>query len=331
MADGLYRQWKILGLIPRYPQKVSIKKIMESLTDQGVDTPQYRTIQRDLDILSAVFSHLQTIREGGANHWYIGSEGGVLEIPRMEAHTALAFHLAQGNLLTQLPPSALRNLQAHFGTATKVLDKSNSQYAGWREKVRVVPQTQQLIAPTVDAEVLDVVYRSLLENYCFDAKYYGRRSDQYASYRVNPLGLIFRGTITYLVCTLNTYTDLRLLSLQRFVEALPTKEPVRKPSGYDLDRYMEEGHADFLLGDCIELEMLIDEEVAIHLRESLLDKSQRIIGQTEGRSLFTATVRDTGQLRWWLLGFGAQIEIIGPPELREEFRQKTEAMAKRYA
>ena len=77
--------------------------------------------------------------------------------------------------------------------------------------------------------------------------------------------------------------------------------------------------------------MLIDEEVAIHLRESRLDKKQEMEGQEDGRSLFTATVRDTGQLRWWLLGFAAQIEIIGPPALREEFRQKTAAMAKRYS
>ena len=331
MADAVYRQWKILELIPRYPQKISIKQIMESLAEQSVAVPQYRTIQRDLDTLSEVFPYLQTKREGGANHWYMGSEGGVVEIPRMEAHTALAFHLAQGNLQSQLPPSALGDLQSHFVTATKLLDKSTSQYAGWREKIRVVPQTQQLIAPPVDAEVLEVVYRSLLESYCFDAKYYGRRSDQYASYRVNPLALILRGTITYLVCTLNTYTDIRLLSLHRFVEALVTEEPVKKPPGYDIDRYMEQGHADFLLGAYIELEMLIDEEVAIHLRESLLDKSQKITLQADGRSVFTATVRDTGQLRWWLLGFAAQIEIIGPSTLREEFRQKTEAMAKRYS
>jgi len=331
MADALYRQWKILELIPRYPQNVSIKKIMEHLLGQGVDVPQYRTIQRDLDTLSTVFPHLQTIKVGGANHWYIGSEDGVLEIPRMEAHTALAFHLAQSNLLTQLPPSALGLLEAHFVTATKMLDKSSSQYAGWREKVRVVPQTQQLIAPTVDAGVLDIVYRSLLEGYCFDAKYFGRRSDQYASYRVHPLSLIFRGTVTYLVCTLNTYTDPRLLSLHRFVEALPTEEPVQNPQGYDLDNYIDEGHVDFLLGDYIELVMLIDEEVAIHLRESRLDKKQEMEGQEDGRSLFTATVRDTGQLRWWLLGFAAQIEIIGPPALREEFRKKTAAMAKRYS
>jgi hypothetical protein len=33
-----------------------------------------------------------------------------------------------------------------------------------------------------------------------------------------------------------------------------------------------------------------------------------------------ATVADTDQLRWWLLGFGNQVEVLEPVELREEFR-----------
>ncbi|MEH6544372.1 MAG: WYL domain-containing protein [Porticoccaceae bacterium] len=331
MADALYRQWKILELIPRHPQSILINKIMGGLEEQGLEVPRYRTIQRDLNTLSAVFPYLQTEKMGGANGWFITAEDGVLEIPRMQTHTALAFYLAQKSLMNQLPPTALGHLQAHFLTAHKLLDKSSSPVASWRDKVRVVPQTQQLIAPAIEPEVLDTIYKSLLDDHCFDGKYFGRRSDQYASYRVHPLSLIFRGTVTYLVCTLNAHQDIRLLSLHRFVEALPTAEPINIPSNYDLDRYMQEGHADFLLGDYIELKMRVDEEVAIHLREALLDQYQKLELQENGQSLVTARVRDTGQLRWWLLGFAQQIEILEPAALREEFRVKTLAMASIYA
>jgi predicted DNA-binding transcriptional regulator YafY len=84
------------------------------------------------------------------------------------------------------------------------------------------------------------------------------------------------------------------------------------------------------MGDSIELELLIDEEVAIHLRESRLTDQQQMNLLDNGQSLFRATVRDTGQLRWWLLGFADQIEILKPKELRDEFRLKTAKMAKVY-
>jgi len=330
MADALQRQWKILELIPRFPNSISINSIITRLEEQQIELPTYRTIQRDLDTLMGVFPHLKNEKKEGANCWYIGSDDGVLEIPKMESPTALAFYLAEKSLNTQLPPNALEHLQPHFGTAQKLLDKSSSQYATWRDKVRVLPQTQQLIPPAIDPLVLNNIYKSLLDNCRFECKYFARQSDQYKSYLVNPLALIFRGTVTYLVCTIKDYTDIRLLSLHRFVEAIPTDDPRTIPTGYDLDRYIEEGHVDFLVGEYIDLEMLIDEEVAIHLRESLLAENQQIIRQDNEQSLFKAHVRDTGQLRWWLLGFADQIEIVSPLALREEFKQKTLAMANKY-
>ncbi len=330
MADALLRQWNILELIPRHPYSISIKSIMNRLEEQHIELPTYRTIQRDLDTLMTVFPHLKSEKIDGANCWFIGFEDGVLEIPKMEFPTALAFYLAESNLTSQLPPNALAHLKPHFNTASKLLDKSSSQYAAWRDKVRVLPQTQQLIAPNIDPLVLNNIYKSLLDNHRFECKYFARQSDQYKSYQVNPLALIFRGTVTYLVCTIKDYSDIRLLSLHRFVEATPIDDPRTIPVGYDLDRYIQEGHVDFLVGEYIELEMLIDEEVAIHLRESLLTENQQIIPQDNEQSLFKAHVRDTGQLRWWLLGFADQIEIIGPLALREEFKQKTLAMADKY-
>lgn len=330
MADSLYRQWKILELIPRYPHTIAIKTIISRLDDQGIATPAYRTIQRDIDTLASVFPHLQSKIEQGANCWYIGVRDGVLEIPKMETPTALAFFLAEKSLKSQLPPHALEYLQAHFSTATNILQKSSSQDAAWRDKIRVLPQTQQLIAPEIDPNVLNGIYKSLLENTRFDCKYFARQSDQFKSYRVNPLAIIFRGTVSYLVCTINDYSDIRLLSLHRFVEAIPSTEPRTEPKGYKLDQYIEQGHTDFLLGDYIDLEMRIDEEVAIHLRESKLTEEQQIIPDQNGQSIFKAHIQNTGQLRWWLLGFADQIEIINPVELREEFKEKTRAMASKY-
>jgi predicted DNA-binding transcriptional regulator YafY len=137
----------------------------------------------------------------------------------------------------------------------------------------------------------------LLDNYRFEGKYFARRDDQYKTYLVNPLALIFRGTITYLVCTLRDYTDIRLLSLHRFVEANLTDIPRKLPADFDLDAYIQSGYVDFLIGEDIDLELLIDEEVAIHLRESKLTDNQQLILLENGQSLFKATVKNTGVRR----------------------------------
>ena len=43
-----------------------------------------------------------------------------------------------------------------------------------------------------------------------------------------------------------------------------------------------------------------------------------------------ATLEDTAQLRWWLLGFSDQVEVLGPKSLRDEFFELTKKMASIY-
>ena len=48
------------------------------------------------------------------------------------------------------------------------------------------------------------------------------------------------------------------------------------------------------------------------------------------RVLVRATVENTAELRWWLLGFGELVEVLAPAALREEFRERATAMAALY-
>lgn len=331
MADALIRQWTLLQRIPRYPKSITLHQLIAALEQDGVvDVPTYRTIQRDLDLLSTLFPWLQCEKRDAAHYWYVAADQAVLEIPRMEPATALAFHLAEQQLKPQLPPSALQHLQPHFNTAGKVLDSQDDDLAHWRNKIRVLPQTQLLIPQDIIADVLDVVYTALLEDRRFNGQYFGRRDDHFKTFDVNPLGLVFRGTVTYLVATLNEYTDVRILALHRFIDAELNEQARWVPDGFDLDAYIAEGHVDFLMGVTINMELLIDEEVAIHLRESKLSSKQQLIPQADGKTLFKAEVKDTGQLRWWLLGFADQVEVLKPDSLREEFKVKTARMAEKY-
>jgi predicted DNA-binding transcriptional regulator YafY len=46
--------------------------------------------------------------------------------------------------------------------------------------------------------------------------------------------------------------------------------------------------------------------------------------------LVRATVQDSAELHWWLLGFGELVEVLAPAALREEFRARAVAMAALY-
>ena len=54
-----------------------------------------------------------------------------------------------------------------------------------------------------------------------------------------------------------------------------------------------------------------------------------LVSFNQGGTL-TATVADTAELRWWLLGFGDGVEVLGPKALRREIGETASNVARMY-
>jgi len=49
-----------------------------------------------------------------------------------------------------------------------------------------------------------------------------------------------------------------------------------------------------------------------HLYETPLSDDKSITEIGDGRMMVKATVLNTEELRWWLLGFGRHVEVVSP-------------------
>jgi predicted DNA-binding transcriptional regulator YafY len=102
------------------------------------------------------------------------------------------------------------------------------------------------------------------------------------------------------------------------------------PAGFDLDCYIQEGEFAYPVGEPIRLEAVFSRGAAFHLSETPLSADQRVTDLDDARVVVHATVENTAELRWWLCGFGAEVEVLAPADLREEFRAIAAAMATVY-
>ncbi len=331
MSDTLMRQWQMLRLVPRYPLKISTADLKQKLADEGFDTTQ-RTIQRDLVRLSSIYP-LACDEEGKPFGWSWMAEADVMDIPGMDSHTALAFWLAGEHLEPMLPKATLRQMQPHFRTAAHVLDNISADKGApaWRGKVRVLHRGPKLKAPAIDADVQNQVYDALLRNRRLAVQYLPRGQDGGKEYEINPLGLVLKDGIIYLVCSMWDYPDIRLLTLHRMQEAQVLDKPASAPDGFNLDDYISSGELDFVVGGTVKLKVLFSKDAAFHLDERPLSDDQAIAEQPDGRMLVTATVQDTSELRWWLLGFGDQVEVLEPAKLRQHFAEIAAGMTRAYS
>ena len=330
MSDTLMRQWQMLRLIPRQPSKISTTELIHRLADDGFNTTP-RTLQRDLVRMSSIYPLLCDDRDKPFG-WSWNKDANVHEVPGIDSDTALAFYLAEKHLEPLLPRTTIKRLQPHFRRAAEVLDQADADKGNpaWRNKVRVLYRGPGLKNPSVKPDVQSAVYDALLRNRRLDVEYLPRGKDETKQYELNPLGLVLKDGLFYLVCSMWDYPDIRLLTLHRMHAATVMDIPCAVPDGFDLDSYIASGELNFSVGDEMNLKAWISSDMAIHLQERPLHSNQLISESGDGRILLNVTVQDTNELRWWLLGFGDQVEVLAPEGLRSDFHAIANNMAKAY-
>jgi len=321
----------MLQTIPRHPASVGTRELKEKLEEDGYRI-DVRTIQRDLGRLSDVFA-LTCEEKGKALRWYWAEDARVMDIPGMESATALAFRLAQEHLAPLLPQSTLRHLEPHFRRAKEVLAPTRGNKLGlWPDKVLVIGHGTALTPPSVTQDVQNAVYRALLEDRQIEVTYKSKASDRPKSYPLNPLGLVFRDGVVYLVGMAKEYLDIRHFALHRMSTPKVLETSCRRPPEFNLHAYAkkEQFFAYPVSQGLIRLKALFSAGSAVHLFERQLSKDQNMTAQKDGRVLLQATVPDTLELRWWLRAFGDRVEILAPKALREEFRTIAQRMVSMY-
>lgn len=329
MNNPCYRRIQTLRLIPQYPAKISVSQLLRQLSSQGFKLDR-RSLQRDLNSLSALFS-IESDTNKDIPGWYWRKDAEKLELPEMEPSVALSFKMVELFLGQFMPPNALDNLQSYFGQADKLLSTlSDNQLADWPDKIAYLSRNQPLLSPSINREVLSAVYLALLTNSQIDALYEPMHRDA-KHYRINPQGIVVVDHVIYLVGTIDDGLKSLQFALHRFISAHNTEIQLKQSHAFSLKRYIEDGHFGYLKPEqpMIKLKLITNDNVANHLSETPLSSDQ-VIEEKDSEFTVSANVKNTQQLRWWLLSFGHYIEVIEPQFLRKEFAEIASNMNARY-
>lgn len=323
--DVLARQWAILQLIPREPRSISAADLHVRLKDMGFGCSR-RTVERDLNQLESFGFGLTRDDTAVPNLWYWYKDAG-LNLPAMTVSDALLLTMVRDYLAPILPPTVTAVLEPQFKTAQDLLESTSktNPMATWRDKVVSIPAMQRLIAPELAHGVVDEVANALIHQRKLSVIYRSRSTGKQSELTLNPLGLVQRGQVFYLVATSGEYPDLRLYALHRINNARTLPESITvvdgfDPAAFDLHDYVAKGFADFGRGEEVVLELLTSAGVTEHLHECRLSLDQVIepvatntreeTDATNGWSRIRATVQDTQQLHWWLRGLGDGVKVV---------------------
>lgn len=313
---ALARQWEMLKKLPSRGPGITATELTAYLREEKQFEVSKRTVERDLIELSATFG----IRCNDSStpygwHWMPGKQ---CDFTSIDLADAMSLVLAEDVLAKLLPATMLAALQPKFALArSKLAAVDSHRYARWADKVRYVPATMNLLPPKVDDRVLATVQEALLQERQVIVAYSAPGDRKARAITLHPLSLIQRGPTPYLAATAYDYPDVRLYAIHRISRATLTDEKITPPEDYTLDRYLATGAMEFGGGRTIKLKAWVSNELGIYLAETPLTENQTLRPK-DGRYLLTAEVKDSWQLRWWILSQGDGISIISPSRLRVE-------------
>ena len=175
---------------------------------------------------------------------------------------------------------------------------------------------------------LDVLQRAVVEG--VQARIVYAAPDRPETERtVHPLGLVAKASVWYLIA--GTDAGMRTFRLSRVRSVTLTEDPVERPDGFDLETHwrsvvaeLDERRVTFRASARVEAEALPWLRSAFGTRLSVRETEPDGWVDVEIRSWSARTL--AGELA----GFGRWVEVLQPPEVREQLARVGSELADRY-
>lgn len=283
------------------------------------------TIRRDLDMLEARGTGL--VKQGRR---YVLDHRRSLYSIKLTNHEVLALYLA-ARLLSRHSDehnshvvSALEKLADAVAVRSPLMARHITQAANAVRQRRVrhsyIDALETLTQGWVEGRKVRLRYLSYTKD--------ERTERVIAPYFIEPSGMSYS---CYVIGHDDLRNALRTFKVERVVDAELTDEHFVVPEDFNPQHLLASAWGVIWRDkDDIEVTLRFDESAARLVKESVWHHSQRIEDLPDGSCLFTVRVGSTIELKSWIRQWGAAVEVMSPPELRDEMIAEVCQLARLY-
>ncbi len=317
--DRLARFYRVLHYLQAHPEGATPEAIA------GFTGMSRRTVYRDLQALEGEME-IPLWSDGG--RWGI-VEGAFLPPLRLTLDEAVAFFLA-ARLTAQFADRYDPDTGAAFQKLAEILpaevahhlERTIDVLASRPPDERLSRHLRALAKAWAERRVVELVY---------DTATYNPGSPPRRA-RVHPYLLEASAPTKalYLIGFDESRGAVRTFKLQRILELSLSPETFEPPDPALVQNGL--GRAWGVIADQEEVEVVLrfDAAIASLVTETTWHPSEMVEASPDGSVLWRARVPGTVEIKRWILGWGSQVEVLAPPELRAEVAATLRAGADRY-
>jgi predicted DNA-binding transcriptional regulator YafY len=164
---------------------------------------------------------------------------------------------------------------------------------------------------------------------------YRKGNGQVVERRIDPLGLVAKSSIWYLVARQSG--EMRVFRVSRTLAAVLLDEPSERPEDFDLQTYWERWRDDFKASlPRYPVTVRVSPKLVTVLPRVYGERMRSLVGQAgppdgEGWQTLSVTFESLEVARMELLSFGTLVEVLEPEELRASLANLATSVAEFYA
>jgi len=219
-----------------------------------------------------------------------------------------SLRLAQEKILNSLP----HERQCQVDKARKSVD------------IRVISKPAD-----VSQKLFSCVERAIDGQYRIKIRYYTKTRESETERLIDPYIITFRGSAWYVVAYCHVRRAVLLFRMDRIKQIEETNESFVMASDFSAQEYF---NGSWLIerGDPIRVKLRFLKEAARWIRSETFHPSQCITECNDGTIIFEATVNGRREISRWILGYGSEVEVLEPEDLRLYLMEQAAQMGKIY-
>ncbi len=287
-----------------------------------------RTIYRDLAVINEAGYPLVSERQNGRKVYRFLTR--FKDVPpisfTLQELMTLSFLRSQLDFLTGTPFQ--EDMESVFRKINSVLPP---RYAAHMERIAGVsiPLLQGRRNYAKTSETLKMVRDALLYQYSLSIEYKTGGNGRQTSYKVDPYSLVsYKGGL-YLLGFAHNRQALRTFAIERISGAEMSRERFEIPEGFRPEQQFRSSFG-IVEEAAMPVRVKFSPRLAHAVGERIWHPSQRIEKKSDGSVVIAFEAGGVMEIVSWILSYGDNVEILDPPELREEVKKTLDDMVRIY-
>lgn|GEM_PF-6356173 len=178
-------------------------------------------------------------------------------------------------------------------------------------------------------ETITLVSGAILHQEAVDIRYHKYQDDSRDALTIYPLHLFEEEGGLYLIAEKEKTGDIRTYAVERIQSLKPTGHEYDYPKRFDYDAYLSRTFGIVDDGK-ISVTVRISRNQARYAAERTWAKDQTLKTKPDGSVEISFTTRGVRDVKKWVLGWGAEAEVVEPGWFREEVQDEVDKMLRVY-